>query len=132
MAKASSVALDCSVWIVSSRAQRITILWTFAVRRIGSLVTDRENLESAHEPNHRLVKDRTPVLLRNQGRAHTREFEAFERVRVFCTKIAEFSSLPRGGVRHHEQKTPSLEPTSTDSPAEGQTRRCSHRSGLDR
>jgi hypothetical protein len=86
---------------------------------VGSRVTDRENLESAHEPNHRLVKVRIPVLLRNQGRAHMRACEAFERVRVFCTKIAEISSLPREGLGHHEQETPSPEPTSTDSPAEG-------------
>lgn len=85
---------------------------------VGSRVTDRENLERAHEPNHRLVKVRTPVLLRNQGRAHRNACEAFERVRIFCTKIAEFCSHPREGLGHHGQKTPSAEPTSTDSLAE--------------
>jgi hypothetical protein len=86
---------------------------------VGARATDRGNLEGAHEPNHRLVEVRTPVVLCNQGRAHTRACEVFKRVRVFYAKIAQISSHPREGLRHYEQKIPSLEPTLTDSPAEG-------------
>jgi hypothetical protein len=66
--------------------------------------TDRENLENEHDPNHRLVKVRTPVLLRYQGRAYMRACasEVFERIRVFCMKIAEFSSHPHEVLRHHQ------------------------------
>jgi hypothetical protein len=52
-------------------------------------VTYREDLKSAHEPTHRLVKVRTVVLERQFGRAHAAAVAAFKRVQTFCTKIAE-------------------------------------------
>jgi hypothetical protein len=86
---------------------------------IGARITHRKDLESPHEPNHRLVKARTPVLTRSHGRTYTKACEAFQRVRGFCTKIAEFSSHPLEGTGFREQKTSSPEPTSTEMPAEG-------------
>ena len=85
---------------------------------VSSRIT-RENIEGAHEPNHRLVKVRTPVLLRNQGRAHRGACEAFQRVQAFRMKIAESSSDSHEGLRNHEQKSSGPDPTSTESPAEG-------------
>ena len=55
----------------------------------------REDLEKAHEPNHRLVKVRTSVLTRSHGRVHTAACDAFGRVRETCRKIAE-SALNSG------------------------------------
>ncbi|KAH9995914.1 hypothetical protein BJV74DRAFT_883811 [Russula compacta] len=79
----------------------------------GARVT-REDLTSAHEPYHRLVKARTTVLIRNQGRAHTAACEAFERAKGLCIKIAELSSHPHEEIRPDEQKTSSFEPTLTE------------------
>jgi hypothetical protein len=52
-------------------------------------VTCREDLKTAHEPSHRLLKIRTVVLERQFGRAHAAALAAFERVQTFCAKIAE-------------------------------------------
>lgn len=82
----------------------------------GARVT-REDLASPHEPYHRLVKARTTVLIRNQGRAHTAACEAFERAKGFCIKIAELSSHPHEETRPDEQKTSSLGPTLTEAHA---------------
>jgi len=89
-----------------------------AHRCVDARVTKREDLESAHEPSHRLIKARTPVLTRNHGRAVTRACEAFQRVRELRTKIAG-SSHPHKATGLHEQQTPSSEPTSTETPAKG-------------
>src|SRR5216683_2587715 len=86
---------------------------------IGKRITDRDDLERPHEPNHRLVKARTPVLTRSHGRTHTKACKAFKRVRGSCTKIAGFSSHPLEGTGFREQETSSPEPTSTEMPAEG-------------
>lgn len=86
---------------------------------VGSRITHREDLESAHEPNHRLVKVRTPVLMRNHARAHTGAIEAFQRVRGYCVKIAEFSSHTHEGSGPREQQTSTPEPTLTETPAKG-------------
>lgn len=52
-------------------------------------VTSREDLKTAHEPNHRLIKARTVVLERQFGRAHAAAIAAYKRVQSFCTEIAE-------------------------------------------
>jgi len=86
---------------------------------VDSRITKREDLECAHEPSHRLIKVRTPVLTRNHGRAVTAACEAFQRVRELCTKIAESSSHRPKTTGLHEQQTPNSEPTSTEIPAKG-------------
>ena len=81
---------------------------------IGERITDRDDLERPHEPNHRLVKARTPVLTRSHGRTYTKACEAFEYVQGFCTKIAGFSSQSHEETGQDEQKTSSLGATSTE------------------
>lgn len=61
---------------------------------ISARVTNRQDLEGAHEPSHKLVKVRTAVLKRQHGRAHTAAEKAFERVEPFCRKISEISQFP--------------------------------------
>ena len=61
---------------------------------MAARVTNRQDLEGAHEPSHKLVKVRTAVLKRQHGRAHTAAQKAFERVEPFCKKIAELSKWP--------------------------------------
>ena len=73
----------------------------------------REDLEKAHEPNHRLVKVRTSVLTRSHGRVHTAACDAFGRVRETCRKIAESALNSGEETRPDVQKTSSSEPTST-------------------
>jgi hypothetical protein len=58
---------------------------------ISQRITRRQDLESPHEPNHKLVKVRTTVLKRQYGRVYTAARKAFERVEGLCKKIAEFS-----------------------------------------
>jgi hypothetical protein len=61
---------------------------------IAARITDREDLEGAHEPNHRLVKVRIAVLARQHGRVHTAATKAFARVEDFCNQIAEVIKKP--------------------------------------
>jgi hypothetical protein len=80
---------------------------------VGARVTHREDLESAHEPSHRLVKVRTTLLSRSHGRAHTAACDAFKRVGETRRKIAESTSRPdETGL--DDQKTSSLGQTSTE------------------
>ncbi|KAH9955358.1 hypothetical protein BC827DRAFT_878060 [Russula dissimulans] len=74
---------------------------------IATRITNREDLEGAHEPNHRLVKVRTVLLDRQHGRAHTAACEAYERIETFCEKIAESSR------RSEEKGKPGLKDKST-------------------
>ena len=60
-------------------------------------MTFRNNLEGAHEPNHKLVKVRTVVLKRQYGHVHTAAWEAFEHVESICMQIAEVSNQPEAG-----------------------------------
>jgi hypothetical protein len=64
---------------------------------IAARVTDREDLEKPHEPNHKLVKARTAVLQRQHGRAYTAAKKAFDRVEKVCKRIAEASKQPETG-----------------------------------
>jgi hypothetical protein len=82
---------------------------------VGASVT-REDLEKAHEPNHRLVKVRTSVLTRRYGRLHTAACDAFGRVRETCRKIAESTLDSDEETRPDVQKTSSSEPASTEMP----------------
>ena len=85
-----------------------------APQYVAARVT-REDLESAHEPSHRLVKVRTTVLTRSHGRAHTMACDAFARVGETCRKIAEFTSyLDETGL--DKQKTSSFGMTATEMP----------------
>src|SRR5882757_9440154 len=58
---------------------------------VAARVTHRKDVESAHEPNHRLVKARTTVLIRSHGRVHTAACNAFERVGETFRRIAELT-----------------------------------------
>ena len=78
---------------------------------VGARVA-RNDLEVAHEPDHRLVKVRATVLTRHHGRVHTAACGAFERVEETRRKVAEFPSHP-DVTRLDEQKTSSFEPTET-------------------
>ena len=85
---------------------------------VGARITYRKDIEGDHEPNHRLIKARTPMLRRSEGRVYKGACEAIQRVQVFCMKIAESSHLlEESGL--HEQKTSSSRPASAASPAEG-------------
>ncbi len=64
---------------------------------IAARVTNREDLEGVHEPNHKLVKVRTVVLNRQYGRAYTAASKAFQRVEKFCKQIAEASNQLEDG-----------------------------------
>jgi len=57
-------------------------------------VTSREDIEGAHEPNHKLVKVRTVVLKRQHGRAHIAARKGFERLEPICKRIAEVFNQP--------------------------------------
>jgi len=83
---------------------------------VDARVTNREEIECTHEPSHRLIKARTPVLTRCEGTIHMRASDAFRRMQVFCMKIAEISSSQEES-RLRNQKTSSSEPTSTEAPA---------------
>jgi polysaccharide pyruvyl transferase WcaK-like protein len=64
---------------------------------IASRVTNREDLEGTHEPNHKLVKVRTVVLKRQHGRVHVAARKAFEHVEKVCKQIAEASNQSETG-----------------------------------
>jgi hypothetical protein len=72
-------------------------------------VTNREDLVSAHEPNHRLVKARTAVLQRQHGRVYTAAKKAFGHVEKVCKRIAEASKQPETGPNEKSASNP--EPT---------------------
>jgi hypothetical protein len=86
---------------------------------IDARITDRQDLESAHEATHRLVKTRINVLSRNYGYVHTSACKAFQNVREFCMKIAESSLYPRNETGQDEQKLSNLEPAPTEMPVMG-------------
>jgi hypothetical protein len=90
-----------------------------APKCVGARITHRQDLESAHEPSHRLVKFRTTVLTRSSGRVWTAACGAFERVGGTCGKIAELGSHIDEETGPDEQKTSSFGPASTEMPTEG-------------
>ena len=79
---------------------------------ITARVTYREDIDGAHEPNHKLVKARTVVLKRQHGRVYTAARAAFERVEYFCEKIAEFSRLQQKSAGQDEPNASSVGDTS--------------------
>jgi hypothetical protein len=62
-------------------------------------ITHRNDLESAHEPDHRLLKARIPVLVRHYGRVYSAARRALERIEDACAKIAESSAYPLQGEK---------------------------------
>jgi hypothetical protein len=91
-----------------------------APKCVAARVTHRRDVDSegAHEPNHRLVKVRTAVLTRNEGRVYTAACDAFERVWEICRKIAELSLHPSEETGSEEgQKVPNFEQSSSEMPA---------------
>ena len=91
---------------------------------MAARITSRQDIEEAHEPNHRLVKVRTLVLLRQHGRVHTAALAAFENAQELCAKIAESSQGlaekdKEGEVTGPDTKNPSSpEPTSEEPTSE--------------
>jgi hypothetical protein len=86
-----------------------------APKCVAARVTHHSDVEDAHEPNHRLVKVRTTVLMRSQGRVYTAACDAFERVGETCRRVAELT------LRHDKETGPDkrnpLESASTKMPA---------------
>jgi hypothetical protein len=78
-------------------------------------------MEATHEPNHRLVKARIPVLLRHYGRIYSAALAAFERVRYSCVRIAESTAYPQGEEKAGSagQEPLNYEPTFAEIPANG-------------
>ena len=71
------------------------------------------DLEVPHEPDHRLVKARIPVLLRHYGRVHSEALGAFERVRILYERLAKSTAHPQEEEKAGslEKETPNHEPT---------------------
>lgn len=88
-----------------------------APKCVSARVTHREDIEGAHEPNHRLVKVRTVVLTGNEG-VYTKACNASERVGETCRKIAEPSLHPAEETGSEEgKKVPNFEQNSPEMPA---------------
>lgn len=89
---------------------------------VAARVTYRDDLEGAHEPEHRLVKARAPVLDRHYGRVYSAACGAFERLEDTCARIAEYSGHPLAqeeeGSRPDEQRDSYHEPAVGEIPAE--------------
>jgi hypothetical protein len=107
--------LDCDI---KSSEFYNTLDLCSAAQCVGASVT-REDLENAHEPDHRLVKVRTSLLTRSHGRVHTAACDAFGRVRETCRKIAESTSDSDEEAGPDVQKTSGSEPTSTEMSVKG-------------
>jgi len=77
------------------------------------------DFEVAHEPYHRLVKARMPVLLRHYGRIYSAALRAFERVQHSCVRIAESTAHPQEEEKTGlvMQETRNHEPTFAEMPA---------------
>jgi hypothetical protein len=100
--------LDCAI---KSTESYDSLDLCCAPKCVAARVTHRRDLEGAHEPNHRLVKVRTTVLLRSHGRVHTAACNAFERVGETCRRVAELTLRPDGETRPDRRKP--LESAST-------------------
>jgi hypothetical protein len=90
-------------WRCSAIPSRLREQEYGGLQRTGSLLrtgvyrrayNKHQDLEGAHEPNHKVVKVRTAVLERQHGRAHTAAHKAFERVEPRCKKMVEVSKWP--------------------------------------
>jgi hypothetical protein len=78
------------------------------------VMTTRDDIEGVHEPNHRLVKVRIPVLVRSYGTVYSAALRAFERVQSSCARIAESIAHPQEeNTAPNEQETSDNEPTVT-------------------
>ena len=104
--------LDCAI---KNKNLFNTVDFCGAAECVGARISERKNLEEPHEPNHRLVKVRTTVLLRSEGRVHTAACDAFERVEETCKRVAESTSDPDEETGADEQKSSSPEPSSTET-----------------
>jgi hypothetical protein len=106
------ICLDCTV---KSTEIFNSVEVCCAPQCVGARITDREDLESAHEPSHRLVKFRTTVVKRSHGRTYIAACDAFERVSETQRKIVKFTPYPDEETGPDEQNT---SPTSTEMHAE--------------
>jgi hypothetical protein len=79
----------------------------------------RPDLEVAHEPNHRLVKARIPVLTRHYGHTCSVAHSTFERILYQCVRISESSAHPQEEEKTGlvEQVTLNRGPTFAEIPA---------------
>ena len=73
---------------------------------VAASIPDLIDLEVPHEPDHRLVKARIPVLLRHYGRVYSAALGAFERVRILYERLEKSTAHPR-----EEEKARSVEET---------------------
>ncbi|KAF8273628.1 hypothetical protein EI94DRAFT_1795034 [Lactarius quietus] len=85
---------------------------------MAARVTYREDLKTAHEPSHRLVKVRTVVLERQFGRVHMAAIAASKRVQAFCARIAESQQRMEEKL---EETGPNLEHPSSPKPTPEKT-----------
>jgi hypothetical protein len=86
---------------------------------VEARLTHRGDLETAHEPDHRLVKARTPVLARHYGCVYSAAWGAFERIEDACAKIAESSANPQE-PQEEEASGADEQKVSNDEPAVGE------------
>jgi hypothetical protein len=91
---------------------------------MNARITDRQDLQVAHEPSHRLVKLHTVVLERQLGRVHTAALVAFERVKILCAKIAESHQRfvedgEKGAAGPATRNQSNPEPTLKETPTDG-------------
>jgi hypothetical protein len=106
--------LDCSLKSTTSNSLDLCC----APQCVGARIAYRQDLESAHEPSHGLVKFRTTMLRRSKDRVQTAACGAFERVEGTRRKIAKLTSHPDEETGPpDEQKTSTLEQISTEMPA---------------
>ena len=82
------------------------------------VITPRNDIEGVHEPTHRLVKARIPVLARSYGSVYSAALRAYGRVQYSCARIAESTAHPQEEeIEPNGQKTSDNDLTVTGMPA---------------
>ncbi|KAH9171881.1 hypothetical protein EDB89DRAFT_1851867 [Lactarius sanguifluus] len=101
--------LDC---VIEGTKSHNTVDLCCAPACVAARITRRQDITAPHEPHHRLVKARTTVLTRQQGRALTAAQNAFTKAEKFCKRIAEASQQAQDKDKE-EQTAPDSEPALT-------------------
>lgn len=96
--------LDCAIKGIKGTESYDSLDLCSEPKCVSARVTHREDIEGTHEPHHTLVKLRTAVTTRNQGRTYTAACSAFERVGEICRKFAELNSHPAEETASEGQK----------------------------
>jgi hypothetical protein len=86
---------------------------------VAARIPQLPGFDVAHEPNHRLVKARIPMLLRSFSRTSSAAHWASGHIRYPCVRIAESTAHPQEKEKTGlvEQKTPNHGPTFAEIPA---------------